>query len=102
MQISSINPFFAYSGPAVPKTASGNETKASVSSAAADVAPVGSTQGASVADQQQLALSLLQAQATSYDQPSSKNLRAVDVYQDIDSTPQREQLSSMLGIDLYA
>ncbi|WP_406666869.1 hypothetical protein [Gallaecimonas sp. GXIMD1310] len=36
-----------------------------------------------------------------YDAPSSRNRRAIEQYQSLDKASQREQASSLLGVDLY-
>ncbi|GAA5219312.1 hypothetical protein ACFSJ3_18985 [Corallincola platygyrae] len=111
MQVQTVNPFFSFPGPAdtgflpasnVAGTGSATSGKQpSPVDAASVVTPV-SSGSASVSDQQQLALQLLQSQSTSYDQPSNRNLRAVDAYRQVDEAPKREELSNILGVDLYA
>ena len=39
---------------------------------------------------------------TEYDEPSRRNLKAVNSYQDIVNSPRREEIQSLVGIDVYA
>lgn len=39
---------------------------------------------------------------TQYDQPSERNLKAIHSYQSIVDTPRREEIQSLVGIDVYA
>jgi hypothetical protein len=105
VQIPLFNPNAVYSGSTERSQPASGELAKSFIIAPGTVAPAtnatsGVVQGVNLT--QRMALSLLQYQGASYDQPDSKNLRAIEAYRSVDLAPKREQLSQMLGIDLYA